>query len=362
MMVPLLLSVALIGRVDQVPVRVRLNHEQLEIGDRARVYIKTARDGFLVILHADPQGRVRVLFPIDPDADNFVRGGKELELRSRSDREALQTDAEGEGTVLAAFSVDAFQFDELTRNGHWDFAVLGGPDDQVKNDPLAGLLEIVNNMARDNQFDYDATTYSVGSANYASDYGYHGHGYGYGGTHVGIHFGFGYYPFAVGFGYGYPLCAPFCYDSFWYGGFAYGYPYAPYGWGYGYPIYRAPVVHTASFGGFNRKEPNLPRFEPTQPRVRSASMSGFGDRRGGGSIQPRSIQSRSVEPRSIAPRGRAVAPRGTQSRPSVGPRFRAPSSGGRSISRPSGGGRSFGGSGGFRGGNSGRSMGGGRRH
>ena len=317
------------------------------MGDRARVYIKTARDGFLVILHADPQGRVRVLFPIDPDADNFVRGGKELELRSRSDREALTIDAEGSGTVLAAFSVDAFQFDELTRNGHWDYLALGGPDEQVKNDPLAGLLEIVNNMARDHQFDYDVATYSVGSANYLSDFDYHGHWYSH--THVGIQFGFGYYPFAFGFGYGYPLCAPFCYDPFWYGGVSYGYPYYPYGSGYGY--------HTASFGGFNRKEPNLPRFEPVQPRLREASMTGFGDRRG--SIQPRSVQPRSVEPRSVAPRGRAVAPRGTQSRPSVGPRA---SSGGRSISRPSGGGRSFGGIGRSRGGSSGRSMGGGRRH
>jgi len=348
MMVPLLLAVALVARIDDVPVRVRLNHEQLEMGDRARVYIKTARDGFLVILHADPQGRVRVLFPIDPDADNFVRGGKELELRSRSDREALQIDAEGSGTVLAAFSVDAFQFDELTRNGHWDFAVLGGPDDQVKDDPLAGLLEIMNNMARGHEFDYDVATYYVGSANYASDDGYHGYGYGH--SHVGIHFGFGYYPF-------------------WYGGFAYGYPYAPYGWGYGYgyPIYRTPV-HTASFGGFNRKEPNLPRFEPTQPRGRPVSTSGFDDRRRGfGS------ESRSVQPRSSAPRGRAVvAPRGTQSRPSIGTRAPAsrgrsiskPSGGsGRSISRPSGGGRSLGGIGSSRGGSgsSGRSMGGGRR-
>ena len=326
MLVPLLLSVALVGppRVDDVPVRVRLNHQQLEVGDRARVYIKTARDGFLVILHADPQGRVRVLFPIDPDADNFVRGGRELELRSRSDREALQTDAEGSGTVLAAFSVDAFQFDELTRNGHWDFLALGGPDEQVKNDPLAGLLEIVNNMAREHQFDYDAATYFVGSVDYASDYGYHGHGYGH--SHVGIHFGFGYYPFAFGFAYGYP---------FWYGGFAYGYPYypySPYGVGYGY--------RTASFGGFNRKEPNLPRFEPTQPRVRSTSLSGDGDRRG--SIQPRSIQPRSIQPRR------------TPSRTSVGPRPRS-SSGGRSISKPAGGGRSSGGI--SRGGSGGRRRG-----
>ena len=360
MLVPLLLSAALVGRIDDVPVRVRLNHQQLEVGDRARVYVKTARDGFLVILHADPQGRVRVLFPIDPDADNFVRGGKELELRSRSEREALQADAEGSGTILAAFSVDAFQFDELTRNGHWDYLVLGGPDESVKNDPLAGLLEIANNMARDHQYDYDVATYSVGSANYLSDFDYHPHGYGH--THVGISIGFG-YPFGFGFAY----CAPFCYDPFWYGGVAYGYPYYPYGWGYGYPIYRAPVVHTASFGAFNRKEPNLPRFEPTQPRVRTASFSGPDDRRR--TVQPRGFEQRSIEPRSRP----VVAPRGTPSRPSIAPR---PSSGGgrsgRSMTKGFGGMRrsfsgftgfrgGFSGFSGFRGGSSGRSMGGGRR-
>lgn len=333
MMVPLLLSVAALAapRVDDVPVRVRLNHDQYELGDRARVYVKTARDGFLVILHADPQGRVRVLFPIDPDADNFVRGGKQLELRSRSDREALQMDAEGSGTVLAAFTLDPLNFDELTRNGHWDFAALGGPDEQVKNDPLAGLLEIVNNMARDNAYDYDYATYFVGSAAYASDYGY-GHGYGH--SHIGIHFGFGY--------------------PFWYGGFAYGYPYYPYAWGYGYPIYRTPV-HTAAFGEFNRKDPILPRFEPTQPRVRSMVNGGVEDRRREVRVAPRSIAPTRSRPAVSRP---AVAPRGTQSRPSTG--ARAPASRGRSISRPASTGRFSGG--GLRGGSSGRATGGGRRH
>ena len=354
-MVPLLLAAALVARMDDPPVRVRLNHDQLEIGDRARVYVKAARDGFLVILHADPQGRVRVLYPIDPDADNFVRGGKDLELRSRSDREALQIDAEGSGTVLAAFSLDAFNFDELTRNGHWDFLALGGPDDQVKDDPLAGLLEIVNNMARDHEYDYDYATYFVGSQALASDYG-DGHRYGH--THLGIHFGFG-YPFAFGVAYGY--CAPFCYDPFWYGGFAYGYPYYPYGGGYGYPFYRAPVSHTAAWGEFNRKEPNLARFEPTQPRVRSAGFSDIDDRR---RVQPRGFETRRVEPRNVTPRSRpTVAPRGTPSRPSVGARPRSGGGGGgRSISKGFGGTRrSFGSFGGFRGGSGGRPMGGGRR-
>ena len=37
------------------------------------------------------------------------------------------------------------------------FAALSGPT-SVKNDPLTGLLEIANNMARDHQFDYDVAS------------------------------------------------------------------------------------------------------------------------------------------------------------------------------------------------------------
>src|SRR5437762_8360103 len=52
------------------PVRVELNHDQYSAGDKARVYVRSAQDGYLVVLHADPAGRVRVLFPVDPGDDD----------------------------------------------------------------------------------------------------------------------------------------------------------------------------------------------------------------------------------------------------------------------------------------------------
>lgn len=270
MLLPLLLALAPIAAQDEPTVTVRLNQDQFEIGDRGRIYVRTVRDGYLVILHADPQGRIRVLFPIDPGEDNFVRGDRKFELRSRSDREALQIDASGTGTVVAVFSLDAFTFDELTRNGHWDFLALGGPDASVKNDPLAGLLEIANNMARNNPYDYDVATYVVAPERYVAD-GYGGDGYG----HFAMHFGFGYYPFGFGFGYGYPYYAPFYVVPFggWYGGYGYG---------------NRVVAYSRKGLG------TLPRFEPNQPRPRS----GFSE----------------PQVRSIEPRGRSITPRGTPSR------------------------------------------------
>ncbi|HJS43956.1 MAG TPA: DUF4384 domain-containing protein [Gemmatimonadales bacterium] len=327
MLLPLLLALATVAAQDEPTVTVRLNQDQFEIGDRGRIYVRTARDGYLVILHADPQGRIRVLFPIDPGEDNFVRGDRQFELRSRSDREALHIDASGTGTVVAVFSLDAYTFDELTRNGHWDFLALGGPDESVKNDPLAGLLEIANNMARENPYDYDVATYVVAAEQIAAEYGYGGDGHG----HLGIHFGFGYYPFGFGFGYGYPYYAPFYVVPFggWYGGYGYG----------------------TSVVAYSRKGlGTLGRFEPNQPRPRSGFSEPLSVR--GRSFEPRarSIEPRRVEPRSrsIAPRGRStpsrfVTPRGTTSRPSVGSS--------RSIFRSFSGG--FGGFGGSRGGFSG---------
>src|SRR5262245_15836519 len=112
MLLPLLLALTPFvasPKADDPFITVRLNHDTYDVGDRARIYIQTARDGYVVILHADPQGRVRVLFPIDPDQDNFVRGERKFEVLSRSGREGLQIDYEGgTGTILAAYARDQF--------------------------------------------------------------------------------------------------------------------------------------------------------------------------------------------------------------------------------------------------------------
>ena len=134
----------------QNPVTVRLNHDQFNPGDRARVYVQTAQDGYLVVLHADPEGRIRVLFPLDPTDDDFVRGGKKFELRGRGDRDAFQVEPnDGSGTVIAAVSPDAFKFDDFVRNDHWDFRALGSPSGAVRDDPLARMLDILHRGAEE---------------------------------------------------------------------------------------------------------------------------------------------------------------------------------------------------------------------
>jgi len=349
MILALALSLAVQG--SDPPVTVKINHDQFSSGDHARVYVETARDGYLVVLHADPDGRIRVLFPTDPRDDDFIRGGRRFEVRGRSDRDAFQVEGdEGSGTVLAAVSSDPLNFDPFVRNDHWDFRALGGPSRAVTNDPLAQLLDIVQRMSGDSsgRFDYDQATYVVRSSRYASRYGY-GYGYGYDDPyHFGIGLSFG-YPY--GFGYYNAFYNPFC-DPFWgcYGGF--GYPYS-YGFGYGF-IYRTRIYRPRPFV-FD----NLGRQFAT---TRTLVMPTGRDRVESFPVRPRTERSAPVSIRnrgmdSPAPR---VAPRPSsnpRSRPSISRGWSGGGSRGAPAPRSFGGGRSGGssGSGGSRGA-------GGRRH
>ena len=390
MILPLLLSLAgpaVALKADDPPVRVELNHEQFTRGDRARVYVETVQDGHLVVLHADPDGRVRVLFPLDPSDDDFVRGGRRFELRGRSDRDAfLVDDGDGSGTVVAVFSPDPLKYDAFVRNDHWDYRALGGGTTELRDDPLAGLLDIARRMAGEAHFEYDAVTYVVGgeiASNYGSGYygaGYYGSGsYGYGHrSRFGVGLSFGY----PGYPWGYD---PFCYDPFWgwscgsrFGGFGYSSYY------FGRPSYYRPYGYrpfaNSRFGGFGRSFTGGSRFVIPRDRVRvtgiqprsrvGVSNPGSGSR---GSrdrvVAPRGVQPRGRgpavaterrqgaresfrAPRAGSSRGRSMSPRGGSSR---GPSVSRPSNGSRGRSQPSGGG-------GTRSGGSRSGGGGGRRH
>src|SRR6185437_10701379 len=99
---------------DDPPIQIWINNDQRFLpGDRAKVQVRTKDEGYL-----------RVLFPLDPDKDNFVRGGKKYEVRGRGDREAFEAHAKGRGTVYAAVSRDPFRFDGFVAGDHWDYRTL----------------------------------------------------------------------------------------------------------------------------------------------------------------------------------------------------------------------------------------------
>src|SRR4029077_4268172 len=100
-------------RSDDPPVKVWLNKDNnFRRGDKARVNVRLAEDGYVVVLRADTDGRGRVLFPLDPTDDHFVRGHETIEVRGRGDREAFYVDdRQGSGIVLFDMSVATFKCD-----------------------------------------------------------------------------------------------------------------------------------------------------------------------------------------------------------------------------------------------------------
>jgi hypothetical protein len=136
--------------------------------DRAKVYARAADNGYLVVLRADLNGRVRVLWPVDPGENQFVSGGKKVELKGRGGREAfVAEDSSGQGNVLAAWSKTPFTFDRYVKNGRWDLDALAGEGPRT-DDAEGHLVAIVDNMrAPGGHFDYDLAVYTVSRPHYA---------------------------------------------------------------------------------------------------------------------------------------------------------------------------------------------------
>ena len=238
-----------VAQQDDPAVRIRLNkRDGIDRGDRIRAYARAEDDGYLLVLHADPDGRVRVLFPLDPFDDAYVRGGKEYEVRGRGDRHAFSVyQSSGSGVVYAALFQDPLVTNGLTLGDHWDYTL----DRWYLAGDLEGeLTMIAQSLAGPGTFEYDLAIYDIGYRVVASDhYGgglsfydpYYSDPYWHGHSGFRIHIGFGsFYRYR-----GYRYWDPFYYDPFYYDPF-----YYPYGATYIYgPHYvnhfgpRTVVVH-----------------------------------------------------------------------------------------------------------------------
>ncbi len=144
---------------DDPPIQVWISNDRRFLpGDRAKVQVRAEYDGYLIVLHVDPEGRLRVLFPVDPDKDNFVRSDKKYEVRDRGGREAFEVDATGRGVVYAAVSRDPFRFDGFVVSDHWDYRAMAPA--RLGEDPEPELNDLIHRMAQ-GSYDYDVLSYDV---------------------------------------------------------------------------------------------------------------------------------------------------------------------------------------------------------
>jgi len=248
------------------PIRIWLNNSrQFREGERARVQVETRDDGYLLVFNYDTDGRLRVLFPLDPRDDNFVRGGRRYEIEGRGDRESFVVGREGQGQVYAAVAVEAFRLDEISNGGNWDYTRLELGRDA--RDPEGQMTELVQRMSSDRGFDYDVLEYRVYSyRGYPVTTGwyprpYYDDFYACDSWYRPSLFGCSYYPWSFRLS----LFSPYSYYPYGYGfGFGSYYPYSYYPYRnryvYGNNNYRWPVVvgrprgytiTRRSFGGNN---------------------------------------------------------------------------------------------------------------
>ena len=167
---------------DDPPIRVSLSDDHVRRGDRVNVKVRVAQDGYLLVLRLDADGRVRVVFPVDPGDNMAIKAGHDMEIRGRGGRESFLVDEhEGEGTVLAARSDKPFVIDQFVKHGRWDYSQLVvARDSTMAGDAL--LLDLMDKMAGpDQHYSYDVAGYGVGTSprSYARD--------GYRGDYVGWH-------------------------------------------------------------------------------------------------------------------------------------------------------------------------------
>jgi hypothetical protein len=155
------------------PVRVSFNDDgKYMYGDKARVYVQSAQDGYVVVLRSDARGNVRVLSPVDPDDDQQIYGGKKYEVKGRGGREAFVVeDTSGQGVVLAAWSKTPFDVTRFERNAHWNTQALGdtgGGLSRAADDPETRLLGLMDAMRPGGHYEYDAATYVVYAPRFAA--------------------------------------------------------------------------------------------------------------------------------------------------------------------------------------------------
>jgi hypothetical protein len=129
-------------------------------GQRARVYLRADRDGFVTLFRVDTDGRVRVLYPRMPWDDNYVRGGDEFEVHSGADAFDID-DSPGVGYVFAVIAADPFEYDPITTGDHWDYRAIA--NGRVRGDPYVALTDLAQRIVPDGytDWDYDIVPYYV---------------------------------------------------------------------------------------------------------------------------------------------------------------------------------------------------------
>jgi hypothetical protein len=151
------------GRADTLAVRAWLPDSVRPVGHPLQVYVALRDTSYLVVLHVDASGRIRVLFPRNPTDPDLVPGGVTFAVTGAESGSTFRIPVPGTGSVLAVRSWAPFRFDGLAAGGQWDYehALLLLP---TAGNPFAALLDIADRIAAGEGYNYDLAEYRTPGA------------------------------------------------------------------------------------------------------------------------------------------------------------------------------------------------------
>jgi len=275
---------------DRPPVQIWMNNDRrFREGERVRLQVDAQVDGYLLVLNYDTDGRVRVLFPLDPRDDAAVRAGRRYEVRDEGGEGAFRAGQDGTGLIFSAISRDPWRFDEVVLADRWDYSRLSV--DRRSDNPEAALTDLVQTLSGPGGFDYDVAGYRVYGGATAYDYNDY---YARGPIYVYDDYYLCNSWYARSFG-----CRGWPYDgwSFGFGLGYYGSYYRPYGYGY-YPY--SPYYYPYYPGGSTYRRPTIagrPRSYTINPHP---STVGGGSHSVGGNVASPALPPVNWRPRSVA--------------------------------------------------------------
>ncbi|MGD2134968.1 MAG: DUF4384 domain-containing protein, partial [Gemmatimonadales bacterium] len=134
-------------------------------GDDVELRVRTDVDGYVTIFRVDTDGRIRVLYPREPWADNFVRGERTHTVPDpygRADGTFTVDDYPGVGYLLGVVSRDPFAYGAYVLNDHWDYRTIASRG-RIAGDPYVALAAIVRQMLPQGytMYGYDIVPYFV---------------------------------------------------------------------------------------------------------------------------------------------------------------------------------------------------------
>jgi hypothetical protein len=123
-------------------------------GDKVTLYFRTDVDAYVTVFRVDTDGRVRVLFPGDPWADNYAVGGVRYQVDPRNTGYTFRVDDyPGEGYLFAVATRDPFVYGGFVRNDHWDYRVIG-TNGRIAGDPYVAIGGLIDGIVPANYIDY----------------------------------------------------------------------------------------------------------------------------------------------------------------------------------------------------------------